>query len=169
MIDTLTPLLVRFAARAQDKAAPLTAIGEVMVSSTQRTFELQGRPARWKSLSGATLLARAGGKSRAFTKRARKSGNLRSGGLTKKARKTMVNAKILIDRGNLLRSVSSRVSGGSVEWGTNSIYAAIHNFGGMAGRDKETIIPARQFVHEPFADDWQTIEGILTDWLGLEA
>ena len=58
----------------------------------------------------------------------------------------------LIDSGRLRRSVRSGyqlgVTGKLVAWGgtTPLVYAAIHQFGGRAGRRHATVIPARPYV-----------------------
>lgn len=55
------------------------------------------------------------------------------------------NGKTLQDRGHLRDSYTYVVSlaGDQVEIGSNMIYAAIHHFGGEAGRNKAVTLPAR--------------------------
>lgn len=55
--------------------------------------------------------------------------------------------QILIQSGRLARSVRIvNVSNSSVEVGLDPIYAAIHQFGGQAGRGRKVTIPARPFI-----------------------
>ncbi|WP_066568058.1 phage virion morphogenesis protein [Snodgrassella sp. CFCC 13594] len=54
--------------------------------------------------------------------------------------------KPLTDTGRLRGSISEYSDNGSAVVGTNSIYAAIHNFGGQAGRGRSVTIPARPFM-----------------------
>ncbi|MDR0666778.1 MAG: phage virion morphogenesis protein [Campylobacteraceae bacterium] len=53
---------------------------------------------------------------------------------------------ILHDSGALSRSFKKKVAKEKVVVGTNLEYAAIHQFGGMAGRGKKVKIPARPFL-----------------------
>lgn len=52
----------------------------------------------------------------------------------------------LIDTENLMGSITSRYNNDSAEVGTNEPYAAIHQFGGMAGRRRKVKIEARPFL-----------------------
>ena len=54
--------------------------------------------------------------------------------------------KILIQSGLLSQSFTQKVTGSSAQVGTNKSYAAIHQFGGKAGRGKRVTIPARPFM-----------------------
>ena len=54
--------------------------------------------------------------------------------------------KILIQSGLLSQSFTQKVTGSSAQVGTNKEYAAIHQFGGKAGRKKRVTIPARPFM-----------------------
>lgn len=42
--------------------------------------------------------------------------------------------KTLVDTARLMQSINHQVTGNAVEWGTNVVYAAIHQFGGETGR-----------------------------------
>ena len=59
--------------------------------------------------------------------------------------------KILIQEGTLAGAFQPEISGDTVTLGTNLPYAAIHHFGGDAGRGKQVKIPARPYL--PFKDD----------------
>lgn len=52
----------------------------------------------------------------------------------------------LVDTENLMNSITSYYDNDSAEVGTNEPYAAIHQFGGKAGRGKKVDIPARPFL-----------------------
>ena len=54
--------------------------------------------------------------------------------------------KVLIKSGLLSQSFTQKVTGFSAQVGTNKEYAAIHQFGGKAGRNKKVTIPARPFM-----------------------
>lgn len=54
--------------------------------------------------------------------------------------------KILIKSGLLSQSFTSKITGNGTQIGTNKAYAAIHQFGGKAGRNKKVNIPARPFL-----------------------
>lgn len=55
----------------------------------------------------------------------------------------MVGAKI---SGRLKDSFSTLSDNDTALVGTNIVYAAIHNFGGMAGRNRKVRIPQREFL-----------------------
>ncbi len=46
--------------------------------------------------------------------------------------------KTLIDTARLMQSIAHRVTADGVEWGTNVVYAAIHQFGGVVERQART-------------------------------
>ena len=52
----------------------------------------------------------------------------------------------LVDTDNLMNSITSYYDNDSAEVGTNEPYAAIHQFGGKAGRGRKVDIPARPFL-----------------------
>lgn len=52
----------------------------------------------------------------------------------------------LVDTENLMGSITSRYNNDSAEVGTNEPYAAIHQFGGMAGLGRKVKIEARPFL-----------------------
>ena len=54
--------------------------------------------------------------------------------------------KILIQSGLLSQSFTQKVTGSSAQVGIRLEYAAIHQFGGKAGRGKKANIPARPFM-----------------------
>nr|DAW71567.1 MAG TPA: virion morphogenesis protein [Caudoviricetes sp.] len=52
----------------------------------------------------------------------------------------------LVDTENLMNSITSYYDNDSAEVGSNEPYAAIHQFGGKAGRGRKVDIPARPFL-----------------------
>lgn len=78
--------------------------------------------------------------------------------------------KILIQSGLLSQSFTQKVTGNSAQVGTNKSYAAIHQFGGKAGRGKKVSIPARPFIPiksngEIPKDLGERLEGEVVDYL----
>ena len=105
----------------QQPAELMADLSEVMYNEVIKNFEMQGRPS-WKKLSPVTL--------------AKKKGNrkLQEGG----------------DRSeDLIGSFEARVEGNSAIVSNAVTYAAIHNFGGKAGRGLKVDIPARPFMTIP--------------------
>ncbi len=149
-----------------DNTAPVFAqIAEVMKSSVDKNFMVQGRysepdswmggSSKWEPLSVWTMFNKIGGK-----KGFKKSGSLRA-----KAKRTIASNQILQQSGQLASSIQPFSSNGIAEVSTNKIYAAIHNFGGMAGRGKKIKIPARPFMvlqAEDIQDSISLIESYLT-------
>ncbi|KAB7624324.1 phage virion morphogenesis protein [Alkalilimnicola sp. S0819] len=68
---------------------------------------------------------------------------------------------LLLGEGDLLDSIQSRVSGGRVEWGSNLVYAAIHQFGG-AGVGSN--IPERAYLGISSANE-EDLDAVVDDWL----
>ncbi|THA10491.1 phage virion morphogenesis protein [Rodentibacter pneumotropicus] len=52
----------------------------------------------------------------------------------------------LVDTENLMNSITSEYTNDTAIVGTNEPYAAIHQFGGKAGRGRNVDIPARPFL-----------------------
>ena len=131
------PSLKRLAACGRDSTPAMRAAAGIMNDAVEENFEAEGRPA-WKSLAASTLKQRA------------KEGS---------------TGKILQRRGNLARSITRHYDADSAVVGTNTVYAAIHNFGGKAGRGNKVEIPAREFLHlEP--EDEDDIERSFAKFLG---
>jgi len=56
------------------------------------------------------------------------------------------SGKTLTDTGTLSRSFTVNADKEGVTVGTNLVYAAVHHFGGRAGRKKSVTLPARPFL-----------------------
>ena len=136
-IDTNAPLiaqrLVLYSNRLRSWTVPLKAFGRILVRSITENFEDEGRPRAWRPLADATRFGR------------------RQGPLSRTARgKTPRRGpKILQDSGLLKNSARAEVTGNTLRVGPSgpaAIYAAIHQFGGKAGRGRKVTIPARPYL-----------------------
>ena len=66
----------------------------------------------------------------------------------------------LVDTENLMNSITSYYDNDSAEVGTNEPYAAIHQFGGKAGRGRKVEIPARPFLILTPQDEADILEDV---------
>jgi len=124
-----------------DLRRPLTEIGEYLVSQTTERFR-EGRG--------------PDGEPWPQSRRAAEQTKVRDG--------VLVSGKTLVNFGHLRDSITYRAGPSSVEIGSNLVYAAIHQFGGRAGRGKRLTLPARPFLGINQEDE-QEIGRILTDHL----
>ena len=69
---------------------------------------------------------------------------------------------LLVAEGHLRDSIAWEVQGDQVSVGSNIVYAAIHNFGGEAGRGSQ--IPQRQYLGLSEADETE-LNAELTTWI----
>ncbi|MBB4954386.1 phage virion morphogenesis protein [Agrobacterium vitis] len=119
-------------------------VGEHLLNSVKDNFENESAPdgTRWKTLSQATR-----------DQRSKKYGNAPS--------------TILRASGDLMNSINMQASSDDARIGSSLIYAAIHQFGGDAGRGKKVTIPARPYLGLSSADK-EEIFAIAEDWLAVE-
>ncbi len=94
-------------------------IAGIMAYSTEENFKVEGRP-KWKDLSEKTKTAR------------KKTGHY--------------PGQILQVSGQLALSVTTQYDDSSAVIGSNKVYAAIHQLGGLVGKNKKTTIPARPYL-----------------------
>lgn len=66
----------------------------------------------------------------------------------------------LVDTENLMGSITSDYTNDTAVVGTNEPYAAIHQFGGKAGRGRKITIPARPFLKLTPEDESDIMEDI---------
>ena len=111
-------LLGGILSRIKNKASAMKILGSIAQTSIVRNFEVGGRPTKWKALSPETLKIKKG------------SGILKDRGMA----------------GGLMGSVNFKPFNDSVVVHANKVYAAIHHFGGMAGRGRKVKIPARPYM-----------------------
>ena len=114
--STLNAALSRLAAALANPAAAMDQIGRYLVVSTLRRFERERAPDGSPWLKSARALAEGG--------------------------------QTLTDTGRLRGSIAHTVTDGgrAVEVGSNVLYAAIHQFGGRAGKGLRAKIPARPYL-----------------------
>lgn len=112
-------------------------IAGIMADSTEENFKVEGRP-KWKDLSEKTKTAR------------KKTGHY--------------PGQILQVSGQLALSVTTQYDDISVVIGSNKVYAAIHQLGGQAGKNKKTTIPARPYL-KLTDDDFDEIISIVEKYL----
>lgn len=136
-------MLTRLSARMNNLMPVMRKIGDTLKNDALDNFKGQHAPdgTPWKPLSLATRIARA---------KRLSGGSLltKSGKRTKaKAYAVMTTAKALMDTGILRASINVLdATPTSVTVGSRLKYAAIHQFGGMAGRGRKVRIPARPFI-----------------------
>jgi phage gpG-like protein len=149
-------LLDKLALRGKNMRNVMSVIGDIVIGSVDKNFQVGGRygevgswrggSSNWRALSTTTLL-NAIGRNKGFTK-----GGIGAGRMRARASRTLANKKILIESGHLAsgagrgHATGKTVTSDSVTVGTNVEYAAIHNFGGQAGRGRKVMIPARPFL-----------------------
>lgn len=116
----LQKLLKKLAEKSQNLRPLMKNIAGIMQDSVEENFEKEGRPAKWAPLAESTIKQRK--------------------------KKGYWPGRILQRRGELATSTTSKYDENSALVGTNKVYAAIHQFGGNAGRGKKVKIPARPFL-----------------------
>jgi phage gpG-like protein len=136
----------QLAARAESLRPLMADIGEHLAETTKQRFATSTAPdgSKWAANAQSTLLAFAGAFSRSFDKK----GRLTSGG----ARRLSGKKPLIGESGRLGREINYRADDRSVTVGSAMVYAAIHQFGGQAGRARSVNIPARPFLGLSTAD-----------------
>lgn len=108
-------------ARMKDMTPVMRSVAGIMGDAVEENFENEGRaPFKWKKLSPVTV---------ALREKMNKSSN-----------------PILQLSGDLAGSVTQDYGAHHAGVGTNKRYAAIHNYGGMAGKNRKVRIPKRPFL-----------------------
>jgi len=123
-------------ARSLDLTGAMKQVGEVLLNRVAESFRSESSPEgrKWKPLKASTIAER-----------------LRLG---------YGPGPILRREGWLAEHFSYRASRDRVLVGTAVPYAAIHQFGGRAGRGHRAVIPARPFLGVA-PEDWDEIREIL--------
>ena len=80
------------------------------------------------------------------------------------ARRRSGTQSLLFYEGHLAGSIDHEVAGDEVRVGSGLVYAAIHQFGGKAGRGRQVEIPARPYLGLS-DENRDEIEAVVTDWL----
>ena len=112
--------LLELAKRGENLRPLMKNIAGIFASSTEENFKEEGRPDKWTDLAESTKKQR--------TKQKKWPG------------------QILQVSGQLAASVNTQYDDDSAVIGSNKDYAAIHQLGGNAGRNKKVSIPARPYL-----------------------
>ncbi len=126
-------------ARKSENLRPLMKnIAGIFAYSTEENFKNEGRPDKWTELSESTIKQRT--------------------------KKKQWPGMILQVSGQLASSVNTYYDNDSAVIGSNLDYAAIHQLGGQAGRNKLVEIPARPYLNLT-DDDFEEIMDSINDYL----
>ena len=113
-------LLKKLISKTENLRPLMKNIAGIMLDSVEENFEKEGRPDKWQGLKKTTIKQRT--------------------------KKGYWPGRILQVRGELAASITNKSDENSAVVGTNKVYAAIHQFGGDAGRNKKVKIPARPYL-----------------------
>jgi len=117
----LNHVLDKLFERTSDLKPLMKNVAGIMADSVEENFKQEGLPDKWEELKKVTIKLRT--------------------------KKGYWPGKILQMRGELAASITSEYSENSAIVGTNKTYAAIHQFGGNAGKGKKVTIPARPYLN----------------------
>ena len=112
--------LLELAQKSENLLPLMKNIAGIFASATEENFKNEGRPDKWTELSEATKKQR--------TKQKKWPG------------------QILQVSGQLASSISTQYDDESAVISSNLDYAAIHQLGGQAGKNKKVTIPARPYL-----------------------
>jgi len=126
----LNAKLLELAKRGENLRPLMKNIAGIFAYSTEENFANEGRPDKWLDLAESTK------------KRRKKTGHW--------------PGQILQVTGQLASSISTYYDEDSAIIGSNLDYAAIHQLGGQAGRNKAVSIPARPYL-QLTDDDFEEI------------
>ena len=131
--------LLDLAKRSENLRPLMKNIAGIFAYSTEENFKEEGRPDKWTELSESTIKQR--------TKNKQWPG------------------MILQISGQLASSVNTYYDNDSAVIGSNLDYAAIHQLGGQAGKNKSVEIPARPYL-QLTPDDFEEILSMTENFLG---
>lgn len=126
--------LQELASRGENLRPLMKNIAGIMATATEDNFKEEGRPDKWVDLSETTK------------KQRQKIGKY--------------PGQILQISGQLASSVSTAYGDNSAVIGSNLAYAAIHQLGGQAGKNKKTTIPARPYLKLTDYENIEIVEAI---------
>ena len=124
--------LIELAHKGENLRPLMKNIAGIFAYSTEENFANEGRPDKWLDLSERTK------------KQRKKSGHW--------------PGQILQVSGQLASSISTYYDDESAIIGSNLDYAAIHQLGGQAGKNKSVSIPARPYLKLSEADFKEILE-----------
>ena len=130
--------LLDLAKRSENLRPLMKNIAGIFAYSTEENFKNEGRPDKWTELSESTIKQR--------TKNKQWPG------------------MILQISGQLASSVNTYYDDDSAVIGSNLEYAAIHQLGGQAGKNKSVEIPARPYL-QLTPDDFEEILSMTENFL----
>lgn len=130
--------LLDLAKRSENLRPLMKNIAGIFAYYTEENFKEQGRPDKWIDLAESTKKQRT------------KTGHY--------------PGQILQVSGQLASSISTYYDNDSAVIGSNLVYAAIHQLGGQAGRNKSVEIPARPYLNLN-DDDFEEIMDTVNDYL----
>jgi phage gpG-like protein len=135
--------LDRIKAACRDTTPAMRAISELLARQVEDNFAAQAGPlGKWPALARSTIERRVGGMAGK-----RKGGWRKDGRLSKTVGNKAAIMKILQNAGRLAAAVRPFHSAAEAGVGVNEVvYAAIHQFGGQAGRNHAATIPARPYL-----------------------
>lgn len=138
--------------RLQQKISDLTPamreIGELLVERAKGRFETSTSPdgSRWAPNAPSTIMAYLG----RYGGMRKKDGSLSKRGAARAAAKK----PLIGETRQLMGTIHYRASRDGVIVGSPMRYAAIHQFGGLAGRGRRVTIPARPFLPVTGSGQW---------------
>jgi len=124
--------LLELSKKGQDLRPLMKNIAGIFAYSAEENFKDEGRPDKWQDLSKTTK--------------------------EKRKKKGHWPGSILQVEGKLAASISTDYDENSAVIGSNLEYAAIHQLGGDAGRNKKTKIPARPYLKLTEADQQEILD-----------
>ncbi|GAB4303835.1 MAG: phage virion morphogenesis protein [Desulfuromonadia bacterium] len=147
----LRDALERLARRVADTGPAMHDIGQTLMEHARRRFATSTGPdgQAWAPNAPTTIAAYLGRYGGSYKK---------DGSLSKRGAARAAGKKPLIGESKQLRNIHYAAGRDWAEVGSSRIYAAIHQFGGKAGRGKKVAIPVRPFL--PITQDGQ--------WLGTQ-
>ena len=131
--------LLDLAKRSENLRPLMKNIAGIFAYYTEENFKEQGRPDKWIDLAESTKKQRT------------KTGHY--------------PGQILQVSGQLASSISTYYDNDSAVIGSNLVYAAIHQLGGQAGRNKSVEIPARPYL-QLTPEDFEEILSMTENFLG---
>ena len=131
--------LLDLAKRSENLRPLMNNIAGIFAYYTEENFKEQGRPDKWIDLAESTKKQRT------------KTGHY--------------PGQILQVSGQLASSISTYYDNDSAVIGSNLVYAAIHQLGGQAGRNKSVEIPARPYL-QLTPEDFEEILSMTENFLG---
>lgn len=150
--DDVKQALAALQQRLNNMQPAMQGIGETIMERAKRRFDTSTAPdgTPWQPLSAVTLGIISGRLGSSYRKK--------DGDLNARGRKAIGARKPLVDTGDLSRQFFVSADQTSVTVSNTMVYAAIHQFGGMAGRNRQVKIPARPFLPVSAAGDLDATE-----------